>query len=182
MGGETTDTPVKSATGDPRNVGGSDAEARLAVGHGANRDERRAPLHPSISTRQISELVDRFYDAVWADPVLGPVFVSRVGERRAEHLQRMKLFWSSVLLKSGAYKGRPVPAHVKLSEVRSDDFRIWLSHFRTTANTVFAPEAAPVVIEAAERIAASLWLAMFGSPFTNVPDWQSPPAPVAPER
>lgn len=132
----------------------------------------REPVHPSISHAQISELVDRFYDAIWSHPVLGPIFTRRV-EDRAAHLDRMKRFWSSVLLRTGAYKGRPVPAHVRLGEVRSEDFALWLSVFRPVARDVFAPEAAPLVIAAAERIATSLWLAMFGTPFNRAPDLTS---------
>jgi hemoglobin len=120
----------------------------------------REPAHPSINYEQICALVEKFYDAVWADPALGPIFIDRIGDNRAAHLEKMKLFWSSVLLKTGAYKGRPVPAHKKLSEVRTEDFSVWLYHFRLVAAEVFSPEAAPIVISTAERIALSLWQAM----------------------
>lgn len=122
--------------------------------------EGRKPAHPSISKDQICALVERFYETVWADPILGPIFSNRIGDDRAAHLEKMKLFWSSVLLRTGAYKGKPVPAHQKLSEVRAGDFEVWLDHFRRTAWQVFSPEAAPIVISIAERIALSLWQAM----------------------
>ncbi|KUO56194.1 MAG: hypothetical protein APF80_00025 [Alphaproteobacteria bacterium BRH_c36] len=136
------------------------------------RPAGREPVHPSITEDQISDLVDRFYDRVWADPRLGPIFSSRLENTREAHLVKMKTFWSSVLLRTGSYKGKPVPAHVRLREVASADFEIWLGHFRPVANEVFTAAAAPLVIEAAERIASSLWLAMFGTPFLNSPDWQ----------
>jgi hemoglobin len=120
----------------------------------------REPAHPSINYEQICALVEKFYDSVWADPALGPIFIDRIGDNRAAHLEKMKLFWSSVLLKTGAYKGRPVPAHKKLSEVRTEDFSVWLYHFRLVAAEVFSPEAAPIVISTGERIALSLWQAM----------------------
>lgn len=135
----------------------------------------REPVHPTITHGQISILVDRFYDKVWSDPVLGPIFQSHVGEDRSAHLAKMKDFWASVLLRTGTYKGRPVPAHVKLSEVKSQDFAIWVGLFRETAIEAFSPDAAPHVIEAAERIAKSLWLAMFGTPFNAPPDFGSHP-------
>lgn len=136
------------------------------------RPAGRVPVHPSITEKQISDLVDGFYVRVWADPRLGPIFSSRLESTRDVHLAKMKTFWSSVLLRTGAYKGKPVPAHVQLREVESSDFEIWLGLFRPVANAVFSAEAAPLVIEAAERIATSLWLAMFGTPFLNAPDWQ----------
>ncbi len=128
--------------------------------HAVSMPEGRKPAHPSISKDQICALVERFYEAVWADPTLGPIFSDRVGDDRSAHLEKMKLFWSSVLLRTGVYKGKPVPAHQKLSEVRAGDFAVWLAHFRQTAWQVFSPEAAPIVISIAERIALSLWQAM----------------------
>ncbi|MDX8444007.1 group III truncated hemoglobin [Mesorhizobium captivum] len=70
-------------------------------------------------------------------------------------------FWNSVILKSGDYHGRPVPAHLKLKGVTEADFDIWLALFRETASELFAPEIAVVFIERAERTATSLKLAMF---------------------
>ncbi len=32
-------------------------------------------------------------------------------------------FWSSVMLTSGAYKGRPIPAHIKITEIEPHAFR-----------------------------------------------------------
>ena len=123
----------------------------------------RGPLHPSITEAQISRMVDEFYDRVFADERLGPIFMRHIGADRAHHMHVIKQFWSSVLLRTGAYAGRPVPVHLKLKEVEPDDFRIWLGHFRTTARACFTPEAAVSVIAAAERIAESLLLAMFGT-------------------
>lgn len=135
---------------------------------------KREPLHPSIDAAQISTLVDTFYGRVRADSRLGPIFAGRVGDDWQPHLDKMKSFWRSVLLKSGEYKGKPVPAHFKLKEVESDDFRIWLELFRDTAHEVFQqPEAAELALAQARRIAQSLWLAMFASPFDSPPSWLS---------
>ncbi|MEO1206851.1 MAG: group III truncated hemoglobin [Pseudomonadota bacterium] len=121
----------------------------------------RTPLHASITEAQISNLVETFYDRVWADERLGPIFAGRVSDR-PEHLVKMKRFWSSVLLKTAAYSGRPMPAHMKLSEVEEADFARWLTLFESAAIGSFEPEAAERVIETAKRIARSFWLAMFG--------------------
>jgi hemoglobin len=123
----------------------------------------RQPLHASITEAHIAMLVDIFYRAIWADPRLGPIFSAHVTDR-PKHLDTMRRFWSSVLLKTAAYKGRPVPAHMKLTEVTEMDFPRWLALFRTAAHDTFEPDAAVLVIEAAERIAQSLWFAMFEVP------------------
>jgi hemoglobin len=70
-------------------------------------------------------------------------------------------FWCSVILKNGAYDGRPVPAHLKLKQVREEDFDIWLAHFRRAAAACCPPDVADVFVDRAERIAHSLKLAMF---------------------
>ena len=136
----------------------------------------RTPLHPSITEAQISDLVDTFYDAVWADDRLGPIFAGRIADRPA-HLAKMKRFWSSVMLKTGSYSGRPMPVHMKLSEVQENDFVVWLSLFRKAARSSFETAAVPLVIETAERIARSFWLAMFGGlvdgQIQGPPNWAS---------
>lgn len=130
----------------------------------------RTPAHPSITRAQISALVDTFYSRVQQDERLGAVFAGRIDDW-GPHLAKMKHFWASVLLKTGEYKGKPVPAHFVMKEVVADDFRIWLEHFRPTAREIFEPEAAEIVIAHAERIASSLWMAMFATPFDKTPDY-----------
>lgn len=130
----------------------------------------RAPAHPEITEEQIGALVDRFYERIWTDPRLGPIFAAHIADRDG-HLATMKRFWSSVLLKTGTYKGRPVPAHTKLTEVQDADFAIWLGLFREACAQTFAPDPAAVVIRSAETIARSLWLAMFPNPERLQPPW-----------
>lgn len=121
---------------------------------------RREPVHPTITRDQISKLVESFYGKIRLDGRLGPIFESRVQGNWLPHLEKMKRFWASVLLRTGEYSGRPVPVHARLSEVEADDFGIWLELFRETVAETFAQEAQPIVIATAERIAASLWFAV----------------------
>ena len=132
---------------------------------------RRDPVHPAITEELISELVEKFYAKVQLNGSIGPIFNTRLENKWPMHLDRMKRFWSSVLLKSGKYKGKPIPVHMAISELQSADFEVWLTMFRQTANEVFGPEAAAPAIIAAERIAESLWMAKFATPFDTIPDW-----------
>jgi hemoglobin len=109
----------------------------------------------------IDRLVRAFYARVRRDERLGPIFARHIAEDWEPHLEKMTDFWCSVILKTGAYQGRPVPAHLKLKEVIEDDFDIWLGLFRETSRELCQPEVAAVFIERAERIARSLKLAMF---------------------
>jgi len=133
--------------------------------------ESRQPVHASITSEQISMLVERFYESVRADERLGPIFAAHISGEWDEHLQKMKAFWRSVLLKTGEYKGRPVPAHAKITGVETIDFGRWLTLFERTARTLFEPAAVPLISATAERIATSLWLAMNPDPFLSPPIW-----------
>lgn len=131
----------------------------------------RAAVHPSISAEQVSDLVDRFYRRVFTNDLLGPIFMHQTTEDWPVHLEKMKAFWRSVLLKTGEYKGKPVPVHQKLDRITIRHFDEWLSLFDQTSREVFAPEVALLVNSAAQRIATSLWLSRSTDPFVSPPDW-----------
>ncbi|TIT76421.1 MAG: group III truncated hemoglobin [Mesorhizobium sp.] len=118
-------------------------------------------IRPGVDRTSIGVLVRKFYSRVRKDERLGPIFAREITGDWDPHLEKMTDFWCSVILKSGVYQGRPVPAHLKLEDLIEADFEIWLALFRETAAELFAPETAAVFVERAERIAASLKLAMF---------------------
>lgn len=130
-------------------------------------EEKRAEIRAAaarlgIDEAYISLLVEAFYTRVRADAVLGPIFEREIGDRWDPHLARMKAFWASVALNAGAYSGRPVPVHQRLDGVSREHFSLWLGLFRETlAETAPTPEAADYFMLRAERIAASLQMAMF---------------------
>ena len=111
-----------------------------------------------LDESHLSSLVHRFYGKVRNDPVLGPIFASRIADWEP-HLVRMVEFWSSVALMTGRYHGAPVPAHAGLP-VSWPHFERWLELFRETALEICPPAGAAHVIERAERIARSLHMAV----------------------
>ena len=123
------------------------------------RPEMTADLmaRTGLDEARLTALVHRFYAKVRADAVLGPIFASRIRDW-GPHLERMVAFWSSVALMTGQYHGRPVPKHAGLP-VSWDHFERWLTLFRETAGETCPPEGAAHVIERAERIAQSLFMA-----------------------
>ena len=108
-----------------------------------------------ITEPQIHALVHGFYDKIRNDAMLAPVFNAEISDW-APHLAKMCDFWSSVILMSGRYHGRPVPAHLKSPNLTGAHFAHWLGLFRTTAHELFGEEAAALLIDRAERIAQSL--------------------------
>ena len=113
-----------------------------------------------ITEAGIQDLVRRFYAKVRQDPLIGPIFNSRI-EDWDHHLGKLTDFWSSVMLKSGRYKGNPMLAHLRLKTVQPAHFERWLALFAETASEVFAPDVAGAFIARAELIARSLQLGMF---------------------
>jgi hemoglobin len=106
----------------------------------------------------IERLVHGFYAKVREDALLGPIFAARV-EDWPVHLARMCRFWSSVMLMSGTYHGNPMIKHVPLP-IDAEHFDRWLELFETAAREICPPDAAPLFIDRAHRIAQSLELAV----------------------
>ncbi|RTL66678.1 MAG: group III truncated hemoglobin [Hyphomicrobiales bacterium] len=139
--------------GSPENFTGDDGDGRTA---------RRAAFAADVGARTgidegtIHRLVHTFYDRVRADPLLAPVFKARITDW-APHLARMCAFWSSVVLMTGRYHGRPMQAHAPLP-VDAQHFDRWLALFEATARDVCPSAAAELFIEKARLIAQSLEL------------------------
>ena len=131
------------------------------------RPEQTARLmaETGLDEAMLHDLVHRFYDRVRVDPTLAPIFAARIADWEP-HLERMVAFWSSVALMTGRYHGAPVPAHASLP-VNGEHFEQWLALFRQTANETCPPAGAAHVIERAERIAHSLYMAVQDAARTN---------------
>ena len=61
----------------------------------------------------------------------------------------------------------------RLAGIREDDFMIWLEVFETTTDSLFDSQLSASILTVARRIARSLWLARFGTPFSQAPAWLS---------
>ncbi|UES47459.1 preprotein translocase subunit TatC [Roseibium aggregatum] len=129
----------------------------------------RLRRYEKVDEQAIHVMVHTFYGCIRQHPRLGGIFERRLAGRWEEHLPKMEAFWQSVLMKNGAYKGKPVPAHLKQKELVSTDYGEWLSVFRPVIRELFVPDLADEIVAIAERIAQSLWLATFGTPGANPP-------------
>jgi len=111
-----------------------------------------------ITEEDIGTLVPAFYARVRDDAVLGAIFNGAI-EDWPQHLEKLKAFWSSVLLTSGRYKGQPMVAHVRQEQhMTPENFARWLTLWRETTNDLLPPDTALVIQERAARIAESLQL------------------------
>jgi hemoglobin len=114
--------------------------------------------HQEITEASLARLVDAFYARVRNDPLIGPLFNEAVDDW-TEHLDKLQAFWSSVMLTSGRYKGRPLPAHLKHSDrIGASEFARWLAIWKETTDELFDAPQAEALQHKAGRIAESLSL------------------------
>jgi hemoglobin len=114
---------------------------------------------PGLDEAMIKNVVDRFYALARDDEVIGPVFTTAVPDERWQaHLDTITDFWSSMLLGTGRYQGRPMPKHLALPYLTDAHFRRWLALFRFTVNELCPPEIAALFIERSERVGNSFRL------------------------
>ena len=93
---------------------------------------------PDIATEaDIRLLVDGFYAKVNHDALLDPVFNGFAQVDWPQHLPRMYDFWSSLLLGTTRYHGRPFPKHVPLP-IDATHFQRWVALFEANVNELFA--------------------------------------------
>ncbi len=102
----------------------------------------------------IDRLIRAFYDRVRVDPLIGPIFNSRIQDWEP-HLVRIADFWSSVMLKSGRYQGQPMRLHLPLP-IDAQHFDRWLALFETTARELCSEQIAAQFVARARMIGRSL--------------------------
>ena len=122
----------------------------------AARRQRLAPGTPAgVDEAMIHGLVHAFYAKVRRDPALGPIFNPVIGDHWDAHLAKLCDFWSSIMLATGRFQGRPMQAHVRLPDIRTEHFGRWLGLFEATANAVCPAGAAALFIARARMIGRS---------------------------
>lgn len=117
--------------------------------------------HSKVDAANIHELVHSFYGRIRNDQELGPIFNDVIMDNWDRHLNTMVMFWTSVMLSSGLYKGSSMVKHVALKNVTPAHFELWLGCFRVTSADLFEPDVAVEFVIRAERIAESFQHGMF---------------------
>jgi hemoglobin len=108
-----------------------------------------APALPDLETEaDIIQLVDAFYARVNDDALLRPIFNDVAQVDWTSHLPKMYDFWSSVLLGTSRYKGRPMAHHFPLP-IKAEHFQQWLTLFRASVDGLFSgPKAEEAKVKA----------------------------------
>lgn len=110
-------------------------------------------IPPDLDDAMVTAVVEAFYGKARRDEVIGPVFNRVIPEAGwPAHLKTIADFWSSMLLGSGRYYGRPMPKHIAIPELSDMHFVRWLALFRETVEELCPPDVAALFVERAERI------------------------------
>lgn len=117
-------------------------------------------LHPTgrlipagLDEPMVRTVVEAFYARARADELIGPIFNRVVPpDHWPAHIATISDFWSSLLLGTGRYMGRPMPKHFAIPELGDIHFARWLRLFRQTAEELTPPHVAALFVERAETI------------------------------
>lgn len=110
-----------------------------------------------IETRKdVEQLVNKFYDKIVNDDVIGFYFTDIAKIHLDKHLPKMYNFWESILLDNPVYEGFPMAAHFPLNEAAAMEekhFNRWLQVWEQTVHDNFDGEKAERAVTRALNIA-----------------------------
>ncbi|MBS7707200.1 group III truncated hemoglobin [Chelatococcus asaccharovorans] len=119
------------------------------------------PLPAVLDEAMIHAVVHGFYARIREDELLGPVFNGAIAaEQWPRHLAKMCDFWSSMLLRTGRYEGRPLAPHLAIPGLGEEHFRRWLTLFQATVRALCPSDVASIFMDRALRVAHSFRLAV----------------------
>ena len=110
-----------------------------------------------ITSREDLELIiQKFYDQLLVDDVVGYLFTEVANLDLDEHLPKLVDFWEDQLLGTNKYSGNPMKIHMDLhlkEQLKKVHFDTWLTHLNTTVDAHFTGQKARLLKERALSIA-----------------------------
>jgi hemoglobin len=100
---------------------------------------------------ELARLVDHFYSVARIDPLLGPVFESRVSDWD-EHLEAVRDFWSAAVYHTGRYRGRPLEVHRRIDQLSPAHFARWLILWEQSVGKTVSSDASEPLVAMARRM------------------------------
>ena len=113
------------------------------------------------TVEDIKVLIDRFYQKVVKDPLIGQIFTTTIKVNWEKHLPVMYSFWENMLFYTGTYTGNPMIKHQsihRIANLTAEQFDRWVSLFTTTVNELFEGEKAELARQRALSIATVMKL------------------------
>ncbi|MEV6328862.1 group III truncated hemoglobin [Streptomyces sp. NPDC051909] len=118
------------------------------------------------SRADLDALLRRFYEAAFADPLIGPFFTEVAGTDLDTHLPRIGDFWERALFRSAEYRRDAFGPHAALHSARpltAVHFGRWVQLWRATIDGRHAGPLAERAKAQGERIAVAM-LRRLGGP------------------
>lgn len=107
----------------------------------------------------LDALLRRFYEAAFADPLIGPFFTEVAGTDLDTHLPRIGDFWELALFRGAEYRRDAFGPHAALHSVRpltAAHFGRWVQLWRATIDGRHAGPLAERAKAQGERIAVAM--------------------------
>ena len=113
-------------------------------------------IKKDIENREdIELLINRFYDKVKPDPVIGFIFTDIMKINWQEHLPAIYNFWENTVLYTGNYSGNLMQVHRHINEIiplSTPQFQRWTDLFCSTVDELFEGEKAIIAKQRAISI------------------------------
>lgn len=107
----------------------------------------------------VHALVSEFYRRVFADDLLGPIFIEVAQLDLERHLPIMCDFWETVLFRAGLYRRNALQRHLDLSAktpLGAEHFDRWLNLWTTNVDEHYVGEKAELAKVQASRMAGAI--------------------------
>lgn len=117
------------------------------------------------SRTDVQWLVDRFYEKIKVDKVVGYIFTDVMKVKWEKHLPVMYAFWENTLFYTGGYEGNAMKKHLNINRVtplQKKHFQRWLQLFNETVDEYFEGEKAELAKQRAFSIASIMQLKIAG--------------------
>lgn len=113
-----------------------------------------------VTTREdISDIVDRFYDEMLKDAIVGFIFTDVANIQLQHHLPIIVDFWNDILFKQNSYQGNALQKHLEINELiklKSGHFTRWLYLFNKAVDHKHKGENAVLMKARAEMVAKTI--------------------------
>ena len=117
------------------------------------------------SRDEVALLVQRFYEKIRRDALLGPIFNSLISDWDA-HLELLTDFWESQLFLKRTYLGNPIAVHQQVDAavqhtITPEHFGLWLNLWFETLDEGFEGETAWIAKNRAQKMSTMFYLQLY---------------------
>ncbi len=109
------------------------------------------------SPEDVQLLVDRFYEKIKTDKLVGFIFTDVMKVNWEKHIPVIVAFWQNALFYTGGYHGNALKKHININKVvalEKKHFSRWLHLFNQTVDEYFEGEKATLAKQRAQSIAS----------------------------